>query len=137
MAHSGWYRHLFWGFFTSICKLGVNRRCSIRCDRSRFEKLTNDIWITVLGLGFISFLIRISGFILASHLPKHGAWARGLDALPGCLIVSLVTLMMIYGSALEWITGTIVLVISAITGKPNVAMFCGIALIAVLRHLGP
>ena len=66
--------------------------------------MTNEIWITVLGLGFISFLIRVSGFILASQIPKYGAWARGLEALPGCLIVSLVTLMMIYGSALEWIT---------------------------------
>ena len=47
--------------------------------------MTNEIWITVFGLGLISFLIRISGFILASHLPKHGAWARGLEALPGCL----------------------------------------------------
>ena len=98
--------------------------------------MTNDIWITVFGLGLISFLIRISGFILASRIPKHGAWAHGLDALPGCLIVSLVTLMMIYGSALEWITGSIVLVISAITNKPNLAMFCGIALIAALRQFG-
>ena len=98
--------------------------------------MTNQIWITGFGLGLISFLIRISGFILASHLPKNGAWARGLDALPGCLIVSLVTLMMIYGSALEWITGIIVLVMSAITRKPNVAMFCGIAVIAGLRQVG-
>ena len=98
--------------------------------------MTNEIWITVLGLGFISFLIRVSGFILASQIPKYGAWARGLEALPGCLIVSLVTLMMIYGSALEWVTGTIVLVISALTHKPNLAMFCGIALIAALRQLG-
>ena len=98
--------------------------------------MTNDIWITVFGLGLISFLIRISGFILAYRIPKHGAWAHGLDALPGCLIVSLVTLMMIYGSALEWITGSIVLVISATTNKPNLAMFCGIALIAALRQLG-
>ena len=98
--------------------------------------MTDEIWITVLGLGFISFLIRISGFILALHLPKHGAWARGLEALPGCLIVSLVTLMMIYGSALEWITGSIVLVISALTHRPNLAMFCGIALIAALRQFG-
>ena len=97
--------------------------------------MTNEIWITVLGLGFISFSIRILGFILASHLPKHGAWARGLETLPGCLIVSLVTLMMIYGSALEWITGSIVLVISALTYRPNLAMFCGIALIAALRQL--
>jgi len=98
--------------------------------------MTNEIWITVLGLGFISFLIRVSGFILASQIPKYGAWARGLEALPGCLIVSLVTLMMIYGSALEWITGLIVLVISALTHRPNLAMFCGIALNAALRQLG-
>ena len=45
--------------------------------------MTNEIWITVLGLGFISFLIRVSGFILASQIPKYGAWARGLEALPG------------------------------------------------------
>ena len=32
-----------------------------------------DIWITLLGLGLASFVIRLGGFLLAEDCPKPGA----------------------------------------------------------------
>jgi len=95
--------------------------------------MNTEIWVTILGLGGASFAIRLSGFLLASQIPQDGMWARALQALPGCLIVSLVSLMMLNGTQLEWISAVMVLALAAITRKPNLAMFAGMMIIAALR----
>jgi hypothetical protein len=41
--------------------------------------------------------------------------------------------MMLNGSMLEWISGTLVLIIAAVTRKPTIAMFLGMLIIATLR----
>ena len=95
--------------------------------------MNTEIWVTIIGLGGASFAIRLSGFLLASQIPQDGMWARALQALPGCLIVSLVSLMMLKGTQLEWISAVMVLALAAITRKPNLAMFAGMMIIAALR----
>ena len=92
-----------------------------------------EIWMTIIGLGGASFAIRLSGYLLASKIPQDGMWARALQALPGCLIVSLVSLMMLNGTMLEWTSAAMVLAIAAITRKPTLAMFAGMVIFAALR----
>ena len=92
-----------------------------------------EIWMTIIGLGGASFAIRLSGYLLASQIPQAGMWARALQALPGCLIASLVSLMMLNGTMLEWISAVMVLAIAAITRKPTLAMFAGMGIIAAMR----
>jgi uncharacterized membrane protein len=92
-----------------------------------------DIWMTIIGLGGASFAIRLSGYLLAAQIPQDGMWARTLQALPGCLIASLVSLMMLNGTMLEWISAVMVLALAAITRKPTFAMFAGMVIIAALR----
>ena len=95
--------------------------------------MNTEIWITIIGLGGASFAIRLSGFLLASQIPHDGVCARALQALPGCLMVSLVSLMMLNGTMLEWISAMMVLALAAMTRKPTVAMFAGMMIIAALR----
>ncbi len=92
-----------------------------------------EIWMTIIGLCGASFAIRLSGYLLASQSPQDGMWARALQALPGCLIASLVSLMMLNGTILEWISAVMVLALAAITRKPTFAMFAGMVIIAALR----
>ena len=92
-----------------------------------------EIWMTIIGLGGASFVIRLAGYLLASQIPQDGMWARALQALPGCLIASLVSLMMLNGTMLEWISAVMVLAIAAITRKPTLAMFAGMVIIAAMR----
>lgn len=92
-----------------------------------------EIWMTIIGLCGASFAIRLSGYLLASQIPQDGMWARALQALPGCLIASLVSLMMLNGTILEWISAVMVLALAAITRKPTFAMFVGMVIIAALR----
>ena len=95
--------------------------------------MNTEIWVTIIGLGVVSFAIRLTGYLLASQIPQDGMWARALQALPGCLIVSLVSLMMLNGTMLEWISAAMVLAIAAITRKPTLAMFAGMVIIAAMR----
>ena len=95
--------------------------------------MNTEIWVTIIGLGVVSFAIRLTGYLLASQIPQDGMWARALQALPGCLIVSLVSLMMLNGTMLEWISAVMVLALAAITRKPTLAMFAGMVIIAALR----
>ena len=97
--------------------------------------MNTEIWITIIGLGGASFTIRLSGYLLASQIPQGGIWARALQALPGCLIVSLVSLMMLNGTMLEWISAVMVLALAAIIRKPTFAMFAGMMIIAALRFM--
>ena len=86
-----------------------------------------------LGLGGDSFAIRLSGYLLASQIPQDGMWARALQALPGCLIASLISFMMLNGTILEWISAVMFLAIAEITWKSTLAMFPGMVIIAALR----
>ncbi|MCT4609454.1 MAG: AzlD domain-containing protein [Pelagimonas sp.] len=95
--------------------------------------MPDDIWLTVLGLGAASFAIRLGGFLLALRLPQAGAWARGMEALPGCLIMALVALMMLKGGAIEWGAGLVVFLVAAKTRNLPISMLVGMALVAALR----
>ena len=92
-----------------------------------------EIWMTIIGLGGASFAIRLSGYLLASQIPQNGMWARALQALPGCLIASWVSFMMLNSTMLEWISAVMVLTLATITRKPTLAMFAGTVIIAALR----
>ncbi|WP_282093004.1 AzlD family protein [Epibacterium ulvae] len=99
--------------------------------------MTHDIWITVWVLGFASLAIRLFGFLLAQRLPQTGAWARGMEALPGCLIVALVALMILNSGQQEWIAGAVVLLIAAKTRNLPLSMAVGVAVVAFMRATLP
>ena len=96
--------------------------------------MTNEIWLTVIGLGLASFAIRLSGYFLALRLPHSGAWTRGLEALPGCLIAALVALMMLKGGTIELLAGGTVLLVAARTRNLPISMLVGILIVASLRQ---
>lgn len=93
----------------------------------------SDTWMVIVSLAAVTFLIRFSGVILGERLPQHGPWARGLQALPGCLIVSLVTVLLIGGGPLEWLAGAICAVTALLTRNLPLTMVVGIASIYLLR----
>jgi uncharacterized membrane protein len=94
-----------------------------------------DTWLVIVGLAIATFAIRISGVLLGQRLPQRGPWARSLKALPGCLIVSLVTVLLISGGPLEWIAGLIAAVVALFTRNLPLTMIAGIGAIYLLRML--
>ncbi|KIC33064.1 AzlD family protein [Leisingera sp. ANG-S5] len=92
-----------------------------------------ETWTLILGLATATFAVRLSGYLLGRRLPDHGPWARGLQALPGCLILSLVTYLLMQGGPDEWIAGTAAFMVALITRSLPLTMGTGIAVICLLR----
>ncbi|NSY38665.1 AzlD domain-containing protein [Leisingera sp. ANG59] len=92
-----------------------------------------ETWTLILGLAAATFAVRLSGYLLGRRLPDHGHWARGLQALPGCLILSLVTYLMMQGGPQEWIAGSAALLVALLTRSLPLTMIAGIAAICLLR----
>lgn len=93
-----------------------------------------DPWIVIGGLAVATFGIRLSGVYLGRSLPERGAWARALNALPGCLIVSLVSVSLLRGGSVEWFAGGIAAGVAMATRSLPATMIGGILAVAVLRR---
>ncbi len=50
--------------------------------------------LLALQAGFTSVETGLMGVVLGQHVPTNGPWTRAFNALPGGLIVSLVTVML-------------------------------------------
>ncbi|MFT5508841.1 MAG: putative membrane protein [Hyphomicrobiaceae bacterium] len=93
-----------------------------------------DPWMVIVGLAIATFAIRLGGIYLGQGLPKNGSWARALNALPGCLIVALVSVSLLSGGPLEWLAGAIAAVVAIFTRSLPLTMAVGIAAIWLLRN---
>jgi uncharacterized membrane protein len=93
-----------------------------------------ETWFVILALTAGTFASRLSGVLIGQRIPQHGAWARWLYALPGCLIVSLVAISLLSGGPEEWSAGCVALVVAVVTKNLPVTMASGIAAIWLLRH---
>jgi|SRR5687768_1801543 uncharacterized membrane protein len=90
-------------------------------------------WLVIIGLMVATFAIRLSGILLGQRIPKDGAWAVALNALPGCLLVSLVAVALLSGGPKEWTAAAIASVVAIITSNLPLTMAAGIAAIWALR----
>jgi uncharacterized membrane protein len=94
----------------------------------------DDTWLVILGLAAATFSIRMAGVMLGARLPQTGAWARALLALPGCLIVALVSVSLLSGGTNEWIAGAIAAAVAILSRSLLATMAVGIAAIWFLRY---
>lgn len=90
-------------------------------------------WIVIGALAAGTFAIRLGGFLLGARLPTHGRWAAGFNALPGCLIIALLSVLLIEGGRTEWIGAAAALAAAAATRSLPVAMLAGIGAVWALR----
>ncbi len=94
--------------------------------------MSDPLLITAL-LAVVTFSTRFLGVVLGQHLPESGPWTRALNALPGCLIVSLVTMMLVGGGPDEWIGAAVALGVALATRSLPLTMIVGIAVVWVFR----
>ena len=90
-------------------------------------------WLVIGGLTIATFALRLSGILLGQRIPREGAWARALNALPGCLLVSLVSVALVSGGRKEWAAAVLAVAAAILTGSLPLTMAVGIASIWVLR----
>lgn len=92
-----------------------------------------ELWFIIIGLAAATFTIRVSGYVLASHLPQSGRWARGFAALPGCLIAALLSVILVQGGLHEWLAAAIALAIALVSRSLPLTMLGGIGAVYLLR----
>ena len=90
-------------------------------------------WLVIIGLAIATFAIRLSGILLGQRIPRHGGWASALNALPGCLLVSLVSVALLSGGPKEWIAAVVAIAAAILTRSLPLTMAVGIASIWALR----
>jgi uncharacterized membrane protein len=92
-----------------------------------------EIWWRILGLAALTFVIWISGFLLGARLPRGGFYAQAFNALPGCLITALVTVLLMQGGVREWLAAGVALAIAVITSSLPLTMLAGIGAVWLSR----
>jgi uncharacterized membrane protein len=90
-------------------------------------------WLVIVGLSIATFAIRLSGILLGQRIPRDGGWARALNALPGCLLVSLVSVALLSGGPKEWAAAAVAIGVAIVTKSLPLTMVVGIASIWALR----
>ena len=92
-----------------------------------------DIWWVIVPLATATFVIRMAGAVMGQRLPQTGSWARFLKALPGSLIVALVSVSLLSGGPQEWIAGGVAALVALVARSLPLTMAVGIGAIWVLR----
>lgn len=93
-----------------------------------------DIWWVIIALMVGTFAIRLGGVLIGNRLPRTGAWARALNALPGSLIIALVGVLILSGGLVEWLAGVAALATAIVTRSLLLTMAAGIACVWALRQ---
>lgn len=93
----------------------------------------NDLVIIILTLALGTFMIRAGGYFFASRIPSKGLIARMLQALPGCLISSLLTVLLLVADPIEWWAACAAMLTAFWTKNLLLTMFIGVMIVWVLR----
>ena len=83
----------------------------------------------------VTYSLRFGGLMLAGRLPQSGRLRRAMDALPGAILLALVTPSIAasgwWGLGAAFCTAGVVVR----TGNALLAMLAGMAVILIQRHL--
>jgi len=95
----------------------------------------SEIWLIIAGLAAATFTIRVGGVLIGRRLPSEGVWARALNALPGSLIIALVSVSLLSGGPREWLAALAAMITAMLTRNLPLTMLAGIAAIFLLRQM--
>lgn len=92
-----------------------------------------DPLLLTLLLASATFSVRYLGVALGQRLPTSGPWTRAINALPGCLIVALVTVSLSSGGVNEYSGAAVALLVAIVTRNLPLTMLAGIAAVWLMR----
>lgn len=93
-----------------------------------------DFWVVTLSLAAATFSLRLGGYLLGRRLPEHGGWAAAFRALPGTIIVALVTIILMRGGPAEWAAAAVSAGVAVLTRSLPLTMIAGIGAVVLFRH---
>ncbi|AXS42426.1 AzlD domain-containing protein [Breoghania sp. L-A4] len=88
------------------------------------------------AMGLVTFSMRAGGYWLMGRLPMTDRLRRGLQALPGALIVATIVPVALQKGIPASICMLVTALAMAIVRRDLVAVIAGLAAAALLRHFG-
>ncbi len=95
----------------------------------------SEIYIITLLLAAGTIASRLAGAVAGQIIPTEGRLAAALNALPGCLIVALVCVLVINGGPNEWLAAALTLSVAIVSKNLPVTMIFGVVAISLLRWM--
>jgi uncharacterized membrane protein len=91
--------------------------------------------LTILAMGIVTYLTRIGGHWLMGRVPLSPPLEAALAALPGALLVALLTPLIIGQSLIEAAAAALVALAAWRSRSVVVAIIVGVLAVAFLRRL--
>lgn len=93
--------------------------------------------LPAVGLAALAtYALRLGGLLLATRLPRAGRFRRGMDALPGALLLALVLPSIAAEGGWGLLAAACTAFVALRTRNTLLAMLAGVAVICVQRRLG-
>jgi uncharacterized membrane protein len=92
--------------------------------------------LAILSAAAVTYGLRAGGLLLAQRLPRSGPLRRGLEALPGAILVALVAPAIIHGGSWGMAAAVLVALIAHRSGNVFLAMLAGMAVVILQRGFG-
>jgi uncharacterized membrane protein len=93
------------------------------------------VLLVALGMGAITYSLRLGGLMLGERLPRHGRWAYVMDRLPAIIVVAIVSSGLIHAGWRGWVAGAVTAGLSLVAPGLLIPMGAGVVVIAALRWL--
>lgn len=98
-----------------------------------FDNLSLTALAVVFGMSVTTYVTKAGGFWLLDRIELSDSTREALDALPGGIIIAILSVRLLNGGPPEWGAGLVVVAVAHRTDSVLLAMVAGIGVLLVLR----
>lgn len=93
------------------------------------------VWCAIAGMAVVTWITRIGGFWLMRLVPEGGMVRRGLDHLPGALVVSILSPIALEGGWAPTLAVLAAVGLGRMGASAMIAVFGAVGIVALVRWL--
>lgn len=101
-----------------------------------FDEVSLTALAVVSGMSIATYSTKAGGFWALDRIEPSESVREALDALPGGIIIALLTVRLLNGGPIEWAAGIVVVLVVYRTDSVLVAMAAGVATLLIIRRTG-
>lgn len=98
-------------------------------------EFNTSVFLTIGFAALVTYMLRFGGLMLASRLPNSGRFKRFMDALPGTILLSLITPGMVSAGFIGCAAAFFTAFCAYKTKNAFISMVLGVAIVAIYRQL--
>jgi uncharacterized membrane protein len=100
------------------------------------EAATLGVMVAIGVMAFVTYLCRISGYALMRYVPLTPRVRRGLNVLPGCIIISAIAPIALRGGTTALAALAIAILVMIWRRSELLALVAGLLVVTGLRAFG-